>query len=230
MNRVLSIARIQSIAWVAFVWPPAIMVTSLLINIALFAAIGDKISGTHDTGGVSSIYIVELIVASQMVTQFFSFTAGLGATRRAFYLGTGAVVLAQSLVYGLGLYVLKLIELATDGWGVQLGFFDPIPLTHSESPVQILVYVVPMLLLGVLGLFLGVVAKRWGSNGIFTTSLGALVLLGAAAVLITWTGSWAAVGHWFATQPGLALAAGWTLIPLVALGYGAYGLLRRATP
>src|SRR5262249_40474097 len=101
MNRVLSIARIHSITWIAFVWPPAIMATSFLINLALFAAIPVQTwpADTRSTGGIASIYIVQLIVASQMVTQFFSFTAGLGATRRAFYLGTGLVVLAQSLVY-----------------------------------------------------------------------------------------------------------------------------------
>jgi hypothetical protein len=230
MNRVLSVARIHSTAWAAFVWPPAIMATSFLLNVALFAVIGDQIPGTHFTGGLSSIYVVQLVVASQMVAQFFSFAVGLGATRRAFYLGTGLVVLAQSLAFSVGIYVLMLIEHATNGWGVRLGFFDPIPLTHSGSPVQILVYFVPMLLVSVVGMFLGVVAKRWGSNGIFTLSLGTLVLLGGASVLITWAGRWTAVAHWFADQPGLTLTAGWTLIPLVVLAYGAYGLLRRATP
>jgi|SRR5262245_23522653 len=228
MNRVLSVARIHATAWVAFVWPPAIMATSFLINLALFASISD--ARAHATGGITSIYVVVLIVASQMVTQVFSFAVGYGATRRAFYLGTGLVLLVQSLVYSLGLYVLKLIEHATDGWGVQLGFFDPLPLTHSQSPAQILVYFVPMLLLSIMGMFLGVVAKRWGSNGILAISLGALILFGGATVLVTWAGRWAAVGTWFANQPGLALTAGWTLIPLLALAYGAYGLLRRATP
>src|SRR5262245_38880905 len=112
MNRILSIARIQLIGWPAFLWPVGIMASSLLINIALFAAIGDLIPDekAHFTGGISSIYIVQLIVCAMAMTQLFSFAVGLNATRRAFYLGTALVALGQSVGYGILLYVLKLIE------------------------------------------------------------------------------------------------------------------------
>jgi hypothetical protein len=182
------------------------------------------------TYGIISIYIVQLIVCSQGVTQMFSFAVGLNATRRAFYLGMAMVVAAQSFAYGILLYLAKLIEHVSHGWGVRLAFFDPVGVTHSNNAVQILVYAVPMLLFSYIGVFTGVVAKRWGGNGIFTLSALATLVLGGAAVLITWADSWSAVGDWFVSQPAFTLTVGWVLLPVAALAAGAYGLIRRATP
>src|SRR5262249_28510204 len=118
----------------------------------------------------------------------------------------------------------------TNGWGVGVGFFDLVPLTHSNSPVQILVYAVPMVLFSVIGMFLGIVSKRWGANGVLTLSLATLILAGTAVVLVTWGRDWPAVGNWFVSQPGVALTAGWTLLPVAALAAGTYAISRRATP
>ncbi len=229
MNRVLSVARIQ-VMWQALLWPVAIMFTSFAINVALFGSIGDKIPSPHITGGLASIYVVQFIVCAQAMTQTFSFAVGLNATRRAFYLGTALVMAGQSLAYGVMLYGLKLIEHATNGWGVDLGFFDVGSFTRSENPVQILVYGVPMILCSVAGLFSGIVAKRWGGNGVLAMFLIVGIVLGGLAVLVTWTQSWTAVWHWLIAQSGLGLTLGWTLLPLTLLGFGSYGLLRRAVP
>jgi hypothetical protein len=165
MKRVLPVARILLTNWhYAFLWPVAIMMTSFVINLALFAAIGDRVEGMNVTYGIISIYIVQLIVCSQGVTQMFSFAVGLNATRRAFYLGMAMVVAAQSFAYGILLYLAKLIEHVSHGWGVRLAFFDPVGVTHSNNAVQILVYAVPMLLFSYMGVFTGVVAKRWGAT------------------------------------------------------------------
>ena len=87
-----------------------------------------------------------------------------------------------------------------------------------------------MLLFSYVGLFLGVVAKRWGTNGVLLLIVLDLVVFGAAVVAITWAEGWPGVGHWLVDQPGLALAAGWTLLPLVVAAAGSYGLTRRAVP
>lgn len=231
MNRVLSVARVQLITWpLVLGWPLAIMFSSFAVNLALFAAIGDKIPGEHVTGGLASIYVVQLIVYTQAMTHTFSFAVGLNATRRAFYLGTATLAIGHSLLYGILLYGLKAIEHATHGWGVSLGFFDVGPLTHGNNPLTILVYTVPMVLCAFLGMLVGVVTKRWGTNGVFALTVAASLVFGGAAFLITQHHGWSTVGSWLADQPGLALAAGWPLIPLVVVAAGSYGLLRRATP
>jgi hypothetical protein len=231
MKRALAVARLLTTGIpFALAWPLAIMFTSFLINLAIFAAIGAQIPGVHITYGIVSIYIVQLIVCGSTMTQLFSFAVGLNASRRAFYLGTSLMIVIQSMGYGVLLYLLKLVEHATHGWGESMAFFDPVGISHSTSPIQILVYAVPMLLISYVGAFIGLVSKRWGTNGVLGLSVLASLAFGGAAVLITWSHNWIAVGNWFASQSTLALAAGWVLVPIVVLATGGYGLIRRATP
>lgn len=232
MNRVLSVARILVTSWLNTLgWPVIILASSFAVNLIIFTAIGDAIpKDGFITGGVVSIYIVQAIASGQAITQFFSFAVGLNVTRRTFYLATCLVVLAQSIIFAVLLYGCALIEHATDGWGIGLPFFDAVPVTHGNSPVNILVYAVPMALLSFIGVFIGVVTKRWGNSGFFVLSVLTVLGFGLLGALITWLGAWAAVGSWFVDQPLLLLVAGWALIPVVALAGGGYAVLRRASP
>jgi hypothetical protein len=231
MKRVVTVARALSSNYhYALAWPVGIMLTSFLINLAIFGVIGDQVPGVHITYGISSIYVVQLVVCAQAMTQLFSFVVGLNASRRAFYLGTALIIGAQSFAYGVLLYLAKLLEHATHGWGESLAFFDPVGISHSNNPVQILVYTVPMLLFSYIGVGTGIVTKRWGSNGVFVLSLLTIAIAGGAVVLLTWSHNWSTVGHWFVTQSTLGIAVGWALVPLVLLAAGGYGLIRRATP
>ena len=118
MNRVLPAARIQLVTWTALIgWPWGIMLSSFVINLALFSAIGDDIPDGRQTGGLASIYIVAMISAAQTITQFFPFSLGLGLTRRTFYAATTLLLVAEALLFGVLLYLCKLAEQATDGWG-----------------------------------------------------------------------------------------------------------------
>jgi hypothetical protein len=56
------------------------------------------------------------------------------------------------------------------------------------------------------------------------------VLLGAAAVIITWQQAWGAVGRFFADTSALMLLAGYPLVLSVLLAAAGYLALRRATP
>src|SRR5699024_8214556 len=97
------------------------------------------------TGALMSIYIVVLLSHIQTMTQLFSFTVGLNTTRRTFFNGTALMIFGQSLVYGVLLYLLRLAEQATGGWGMDLVFFD-LPFLSQDNPLfQILVYMVPFL-------------------------------------------------------------------------------------
>jgi hypothetical protein len=96
--------------------------------------------------------------------------------------------------------------------------------------VEILVYTVPLLLFSYLGVFMGLVTKRWGNTGRYVLTAVTVVGTVGASILLTWSHNWSSVGHWFATQSTLGLAVGWTLVPLVILAVGGYGVIRRATP
>lgn len=230
MNRSLAVARIQLVAWPTAVgWPLGILAIAFAANLLTFAAIADE-PGVGATGGVASIYVVFFVTYLQSVNQVFPFLSGLSVTRRAYFAGTALLVVAQSVLFALLLLLLLGAELATGGWGVSMQFFGLGYLRHDNLLLQLVVYTVPFLSLGFLGMFLGVVFRRWGTNGMFALALLVLAVLGAVAALVTWRQAWPAVGRWFVDTPPLAMVAGWPLVLAVLLGALAYLGLRRTQP
>jgi hypothetical protein len=230
MNRILPVARLHLIGWRSSVsWPWAILGISFVVNLAIFASIGDIPRGAI-TGGVSSIYVVVLIIWGQVMTQVFPFAMALSVTRREFYLASTLVVVAEALVFGLALFGFKLLEDATGGWGISLRFFAPGFVARDNAVAQILVYAVPLLVMSFAGIFCAVVFKRWGLNGVFTLLVAFVVITGGAAALVTRRGWWGAVGHWLVDQPVVSLFAGWPALLAVVLAGAGYLTIRRATP
>jgi hypothetical protein len=60
-----------------------------------------------------------------------------------------------------------------------------------------------------LGFAIGLVALRWGTNGVMVLLLAAILVAGLAAVVIGWLGDWSAVWARFRDQPAIALILGW---------------------
>jgi hypothetical protein len=232
MRRVLDVARIQTIHWPSIIgWPLGILGMVLLFNVVIFAVAIDTVpSGGQAVGAIMSIYIVMLVSHLQSITQVFPLALGMSVTRRAFYAGTALVVLAQSMLFGLVLLVLNLIESATGGWGVGLRFTGPPFLVVDNMLAQWLVYTVPFVAFSAIGVFVGVVFKRWGTTGVFTMSTGSTLLFGCLAVLVTWQGWWPAVGSFFTGQPTLLLLTVYPLLIALVLGGAGWMALRRATP
>jgi len=232
MNRLQRVARVQLTNWAQLLtWPVMILSISFLFNLAFFASMGDNMAAENRaTGGIVSIYIMQIIMCSLALSQVFSFAVGLNVTRRTFYLAQSLVVICQSLLYGVLLYVLDVVEQLTNGWGIHMTYFSLGTAVDGYSPLSIVIYTVPMVLCSYVGLFYGVVSKRWGNAGVIWASVLAGVVLGTTVVLVTISDAWPSVGSWLQGQNGLVLAAGWTLLPLVALAGGGYALLRRAIP
>ncbi|GAB3860853.1 hypothetical protein GCM10029963_64450 [Micromonospora andamanensis] len=118
MNRALTVARLQLVGWRSVVgWPWGILALSFLINLALFSAMNEADDFEPTTGGLMSIYIVMFIASISAITQEFPFALGLGVSRRSFYLGNVLHFAGQAISYAAVLYLLAVIEEATDGWG-----------------------------------------------------------------------------------------------------------------
>jgi hypothetical protein len=231
MNRVLRVAQVQLTTWrQTFGWPVAILGISFAFNLAFYMSMGDAIHGQQITGGVVSIFIFQAILCANLMTQGFSFAVGLNVTRRTFFAASSVVIGIQSLAFSVLLYLLSIVEQLTDLWGGSMIYFTLLPITRTYSPITIVVFLVPMLVASFFGLLFGVVGKRWGTNGVLGVSVLTLVALGSGTVLITWLDGWGAVRDWLDGQPGLALAAGWTLLPLAAFVAGTFALTRRAIP
>ncbi|GGM49455.1 hypothetical protein GCM10011608_38020 [Micromonospora sonchi] len=230
MNRALTVARLQFVAWPLVVgWPWGILASSFLINLAIFASIGDA-DPEPTTGGLASIYIVMFIACVNVIIQEFPFAMGLGMSRRSFYLGSLLHFVGQAIVYAGVLHLLSVVEKATGGWGLDLTFFG-LPFLLVENPVlRYLAFAIPFLLLGFLGFAIALVFKRWGINGMLTLSTAAFVGIGGLAALTTWRGWWPAIGGWFADQSGGALLVGWPALLALPLAAVSYLIIRRATP
>jgi hypothetical protein len=232
MKRAFDVARIQTVNWFwIFAFPLVLLLVTFLLNVGIFAAIGDVAPPEgRITGALLSIYIVMIPTHLQTMTQVFPFALGLSATRRSFYAATGLVVGAQSVLFGVLLLLLGRIETATGGWGVDLRFFGLPFLLQDGLLAQWLVYTVPFLALSAIGVFAGVVFKRWGQLGVYALTVGSGVALAGLAIVVTWQRWWPAVGSFFTNQSTFALLAGYPLVIAIVLGGAGWLAIRRATP
>ncbi|GIF77532.1 ABC transporter permease [Asanoa siamensis] len=229
MKRILDVARLHNVAWVAQLgWPWGIMATSLVINILLFASIDEAAPGKTSTGGLSSLYITTAIVAAISISQVFPFALGMGVTRRTFYLATVLVNVVQAVVYGVLLYLLNLIEGGTGGFGIGLHFFRVPYVDVSNGLLQVAVYAVPFLFLNFLAIFAAVWYVRYGTNGFFALATATILVLGLLAVLVTWQGWWGDVWHWLSTQHQISLLVGWPALVAAVAALGGMAAIRRA--
>lgn len=230
MSRVVNVARIQTVAWrSALGWPWGILAIAFTANLAIFGSMGGAPDSTT-TGGLMSIYVVFFISYIQSMTQVLPFAIGLSVSRRTFYVSTALLAIGQSLAYGVVLCLLRLLEDASGGWGMSLEFFGIPYLVHENPVAQVAAYSVPFLLLAFVGVFVGVLHKRWGSNGVLTLCAGVVALVGALVFLVTWQQRWPTVGRWLVDASPLAMVAGWPLLVTLALAASGYILIRRTVP
>lgn len=232
MNRIIHVARIQLVnAKMVIGFPLFILLFVLAANIVLFLAapLPEPEQGSSPTGALMSIYIATMILHVQTMTQMFPYALGMSITRRDFLAAAGLVVVGQALLYGVALSVLRLIETATNGWGVGVAMFD-LPFLEVSNPVmQVLVYAGPFLLLSFAGLWAGVVYQRWGQLGVWILSLSLAALLIGAAALVGWRNWWPEVGSFFADTPTPVLLFVYPVVLAAVFAGSTYFTTRRAT-
>lgn len=230
MNRIRQVARLQMPAWPQIVgWTWSMTAVAFGINLLSVMANYDPGDGVTTTGGVVSLCGGAIGMATVSVTQIFPYALGMSVTRREFYLAWSLLAVVQSVVYALVLCLLRAVEQATGYWGWGMRFFD-LPFMDDANPVLLLLgYAVPMLAVTHLGILLGTLYLRWGTAGVLASLTLTFTALGLAAVLITWTRQWHAIGRWLLDQSPTALLAGWPVLVAAAFAVGGYRLIRRAT-
>jgi hypothetical protein len=230
MNRIHQVARLQMPAWPHILgWTWSMTAVTFGINLLSVMANHDPNDGVTTTGGVVALYGIAIGMAAVSVTQIFPYALGMSVTRREFYLAWSLLAVVQSVVYALVLCLLRAVEQATGYWGVEMRYFG-LPFMDDANPVLLLLgYTVPMLVVTHLGILFGTVYVRWGTTGVLASLTLAVTVLGLAAVLITWTRQWEAIGRWMLDQPPTALLAGWPVLVAAAFAVGGYSLIRRAT-
>jgi hypothetical protein len=229
MKRVLDVARLHTVTWVSqLAWAWGIMGISLAVNMLVFASVEETAPGKTITGGLASIYIVSAITAAASISQVFPFALGMGVARRTFYLATTLVTVVQAVVYGVLLYLLNLVEGATNGFGIQLRFFRVAYVDVPNGLLQIAVYAVLFLFLNFLVIFAAVWYVRFGINGLYATGAATILVLGLLAALITWQGWFGDIWHWLSTQHQLSLLVGWPALAAAVAALGGMAAIRRA--
>jgi hypothetical protein len=233
VNHALGVVRVQLLnVRLGVLLPLAVFALVMVVTLALFAATGPAVAPEDRfTTAMPTLYLTLGAGYIQVATQTFRFVLGLGVTRREFAAAVVVLAVLEAVGYGALLGALRLVELATGGWGIGLEFFRLGQLGPDAGPLlHWLVYAVPIVALAALGALVGAVFARWAAPGLWTMVIAAVLVLGGAAVLITLADGWTAVVGWFAAQPPLALTTGYPLVLAVLLGAAGWLVLRRATP
>ncbi|TNC26487.1 ABC transporter permease [Amycolatopsis alkalitolerans] len=228
MNTLLKVARYHLVNRMNYVGLPALIVTfTWAVNVAV-AAVLPLGSDDYYAGGLATVFAFLLALGTLSMTRSLPFGMALGLSRRTYYLGTVLVVAALSVVYGLALALLQLVETASGGWGLRMHYFrvpwildGPWYLTWATSFVL-------LVLCYCYGICYGLVYRRWNLFGA-VAFVGAQVLVVLAALTaISLTRSWSAVGAFLSTVTGPAFT-GMLALVAVALALGGFGTLRRVT-
>jgi hypothetical protein len=228
MKTLVNVARYHladRMTYVAVPW--AVLAFSFLINLAI-AVMAPQPPGGIYTGGLVTIYVFLLICGVLSMTRELPFGLMLGVSRRSYYLGTAALVLALSLGYGLALSALQAVERATGGWGLSLHYFQ-VPWIMNGPWYQTWVTSFVLLVLFFLyGMWYGLVYRRWNLFGLLTFAAAQVLAAVAVVAVLALTNGWTAFGHFFTTVQAPALA-GVLAALAIALGLGGFGTIRRIT-
>lgn len=204
-----------------------VFLVNMVIWISIFAATGERLTGTEWSGSTAYIFIYFAVAAVQAMSLTFRFALGMSATRRDYYLGTVAAFAIQGLLFTAVCTLLSYVEDWTNGYGMNAHMFSNIYFGTGPLWQRLFATFGAFMVCFALGALAGSVFVRWRANGLY--ALGAIVvLLGAGFVAVaTLTGSWPAVGQWFLQVRAIGVVA-WLLIPATVSAVIGFYVLRKA--
>jgi hypothetical protein len=226
LNRALAVAHMHLVDRVTlFVMPFAICGSAFVINIVLWTFV--PVDG-RNTGAASSLHFFVLAAAILAVLRGLPFALGMGASRRAFVLGTGLTGLVLAGVMGSAWAVLRRIEELSNGWGLHGHFFD-FPWMHESS--WFVVWIMMMLSIGACFAVGALVASVWARFGMSSLVIGgpvAILVFGGLGVLTSVQHWWGNVWSWFGDRTPLSVT-GWLVLLVLVLTGLTWTTLRRVT-
>jgi hypothetical protein len=226
--------------WQYLVLPWVVLTFSFLVSLIIYAVVPAEhhtvvtahgpvsVLNSRYTGASSSFFVYFLVLGIQSIGRSLPFGLALGVSRRTYYTGTALLAVGLSLVSGLALAILQLIEGATNGWGVRMSFFRIAFVLTGPWYLTWLTAFVALTLLFVYGMWYGIVYRRWGALGIIVFMAAQITVLLAAVIFISWAHGWAGVGHFFTGLTAAGLT-GLLAVLAAALLAGGHATIRRAT-
>jgi hypothetical protein len=226
MNRITAVARTHltdPFNWLAMPW--LIMSFSFIINLVLGIFFVDE---AMYTGGIASIHIYMLVIGIINVTQTFSFAIGFSVRRSDYFLGTAATIVAVSLANAVLLWLMGLIETATDGWGADLHFFHLPYMSDGTAIEQMWFQFAVMLCCFFIGFLFPCVYRRFGRMGLYAFFTAIVAVISIGMFFIGYYEKWGALFEALSGLTAVALA-GWAFALALLLALGSYLMLRRST-
>ncbi|GAA4165240.1 hypothetical protein GCM10022286_28130 [Gryllotalpicola daejeonensis] len=235
LARVWRIVRLHYANWlVAVVWPWAILIGILLINMTIWYLVRYTAGASADmqtqyTGSIFYLFVHQAIVAIQLMSLTFCYALGLSSTRRDYFLGTALWMLVHAAQFTVGFVLLSYLEQWTNGWGVGGHVFQTIYFGTGPLGERLFTFYFGLIGVMFLGSIFGAVFVRWRVYGLYV--VGAIFVFGllGVAALIGFTDSWGAVGEWFATHSTVGVVA-WSIPLTAACAVVGFLALRRAVP
>lgn len=203
--------------------PAAILASIFVINLVVWQFVPEN---GRQTGGAASIYCFVAGVAAMAVTRALPFALGMGSSRRAFLIGTLEAGVVLSIGWALALFVLQRLEKVSGGWGKHGHFFWFDWFAGTSWPVVILFGSVSLTASFVAGALLGACWVRWNRLFLLVAGPLAVLVVGAALVLVSAQHWWGHVGHWLQDQTPLS-TTGWCAVLAAVLAALLHPVLRR---
>ncbi len=226
---IANVARLHLVDRFSYTWLVwGVLAFTFVVNYAIFATIGPTETDGSYTGALLSIYIFMIVIGVGAAVKFLPFAFTLGVSRRTYYLGTVALVVGLCAIYSVGLTALWWLEQLTDGWGIQMHFFQ-VPWVLWGPWYQVLITNFVLLSLTFLtGMLFGLIYRRFALVGTLIFSGAVTLVIVAAALIVTWQQWWPRVGD-FLTNVNLVQLSGLLAIVALIVGFGGYGTIRRIT-
>jgi hypothetical protein len=236
MNTWVKVARyhlVQPYPYLVVTW--GILAFSFAVNVVVYALVpvghsagAAAVPDGRYTGALCSIFLYFMVLGVNSIGRWLPFGLALGISRRSYYAGTALLAAGLAAADGLVLAVLQVIERATNGWGVQMGFFRVPYLLDGPWYLTWLSSFVGLTLLFVYGMWFGIVYRRWGLIGTIAFIAAQVTVLLAASLLVSWAHGWTSVHHFFTALTAAGLT-GLLAVLVLALLAGGQVTLRRAT-
>jgi hypothetical protein len=226
MSRALAVAHMHLVDRLTlFVMPFAICAAAFAVNLVVWQFV--PVDG-RSTGGGASLHVFVLAAAALAVVRGLPFALGMGASRRAFVVGTGLTGLVLAALMGTVWAILRQVEELTNGWGRHGHFFDFAWMHRSSWGVVWLMLMVSIGACFALGAAVASIWSRFGTPGLVIGAPLAVLVLGGLSGLVSVQHWWSNVWSWFGDQTPLS-ATGWLALAVVVLTASSWATLRRVS-
>lgn len=228
MRRTLNVIRLQLINKGTFVWYPLILLACVVVTSVLIYALLIPTDAPKYGGGQAPLWYFFAIGMSKM-TQTFPFSQAMSITRREFFIGTMLTAILASVLMGILILIGGGIEVATNGYGVNVYLFY-LPVLWQVGPLgAFIAFFTFALLFFVIGFTGATIFKSWGQLVLLIVSIGLGLALTGLAFAVTRLGLWGDVGATIMHLGVVGLALWILLVTAVLMGIS-FLTLRRAIP